>query len=134
MQYIIMLAIVLGLALSDFVTGIIKGYVTGQLSSTKMRRGGLNKVCELVVMSTACGLEIGIRALGEYYASDTLAVITGAVTAIAVFVYIVIMELISILENYAEIDTQSAGWIHKLLKRLKNVNDKEENENEKNKK
>lgn len=124
MQYIIMLAIVLGLALSDFVTGIIKGYVTGQLSSTKMRRGGLNKVCELVVMSTACGLEIGIRALGEYYASDTLAAITGAVTAISVFVYIVIMELISILENYAEIDPQSAGWIHKLLKRLKNVNDK----------
>ena len=124
MQYIIMLAIVLGLALSDFVTGIIKGYVTGQLSSSKMRRGGLNKVCELLIMSTACGLEIGIRALGEYYASDTLAVITGAVTAIAVFVYIVIMELISILENYAEIDPQSAGWIHKLLKRLKNVNDK----------
>ena len=126
MQYIIMLAIVLGLALSDFVTGIIKGYVTGQLSSSKMRRGGMNKVCELVVMSTACGLEIGIRALGEYYSSDTLAAITGAVTAIAVFVYIVIMELISILENYAEIDPQSAGWIYKLLKRLKNVNDKED--------
>lgn len=124
MQYIIMISIVLGLALSDFVTGIIKGYVTGQLSSAKMRRGGLNKVCELVVMSTACGLEVGIRALGEYYSSDVLATITGAVTAIAVFVYIVIMELISILENYAEIDPQSAGWIRKLLQRLKNVNDK----------
>ena len=130
MQYIIMLAIVLGLALSDFVTGIIKGYVTGQLSSSKMRRGGMNKVCELVVMSTACGLEIGIRALGEYYASDTLSAITGAVTAIAVFVYIVIMELISILENYAEIDPQSTGWIHKLLKRLKKVNDKEDKSND----
>ena len=128
MQYIIMIAIVLGLALSDFVTGIIKGYVTGQLSSAKMRRGGLNKVCELVVMSTACGLEIGIRALGDYYSSDVLATITGAVTAIAVFIYIVIMELISILENYAEIDPQSAGWIRRLLKRLKNVNDKEEKE------
>ena len=126
MQYIIMITIVLGLALSDFVTGIIKGYVTGQLSSAKMRRGGLNKVCELLIMATACGLEIGIRALGEYYSSDVLAAITGAVTAIAVFVYIVIMELISILENYAEIDPQSAGWIRKLLQRLKNVNDKED--------
>jgi len=130
MQYIIMLAIVLGLALSDFVTGIIKGYVTGQLSSAKMRRGGLNKVCELVVMSTACGLEVGIRALGDYYSSDALAAITGAVTAIVVFIYIVIMELISILENYAEIDPQSAGWIRKLLKRLKNVNDKEDKKND----
>lgn len=126
MQYIIMLAIVLGLALSDFITGIIKGYVNNNISSKIMRRGGVNKLAELVIMATACGLEIGIRALGEYYASDTLAVITGAVTAIAVFVYIVIMELISILENYAEIDPQSAGWIHKLLKRLKNVNDKED--------
>jgi toxin secretion/phage lysis holin len=126
MQYIIMITIVLGLALSDFVTGIIKGYVTGQLSSSKMRRGGLNKGCELVGRSTACGLEVGIRALGEYYSSDVLATITGAVTAIAVFVYIVIMELISILENYAEIDPQSAGWIRKLLQRLKNVNDKED--------
>lgn len=125
MQYIIMITIVLGLALSDFITGIIKGYVTGQLSSAKMRRGGLNKVCELVVMATACGLEIGIRALGEYYSSDVLAAITGAVTAIAVFVYIVIMELISILENYAEINPE-AEWIAKILKRLKNVNDKEE--------
>lgn len=126
MQYIIMIAIVLGLALSDFVTGIIKGYVTGQLSSAKMRRGGLNKVCELVVMSTACGLEIGIRALGDYYSSDALAAITGAITAIVVFIYIIIMELISILENYAEINPD-AKWISGILKKLKNVNnDKEE--------
>ena len=41
MQYLIMLAIVTGLAASDFITGIIKGYTTGTLSSTKMRKGGL---------------------------------------------------------------------------------------------
>lgn len=126
MQYLIMLAIVLGLAVSDFATGMIKGYVTGTLNSTKMRRGGLNKIGELIVMSTACGLEIGIRQLGQYYHSDFLAGITGTVAAVIVFGYIVIMELISILENYAEINPQSAGWISKLLKRLKNVNDKEE--------
>lgn len=126
MQYIIMLAVVLGLAVSDFATGMIKGYVTGTLNSTKMRRGGLNKIGELIVMATACGLEIGIRQLGQYYHSDFLAGITGTVAAVIVFGYIVIMELISILENYAEINPQSAGWISKLLKRLKNVNDKED--------
>jgi phage-related holin len=126
MQYIIMLAIVLGLAVSDFATGMIKGYVTGTLNSTKMRRGGLNKIGELIVMATACGLEIGIRQLGQYYLSDFLAGITDTVAAVIVFGYIVIMELISILENYAEINPQSAGWISKLLKRLKNVNDKED--------
>ena len=126
MQYIIMLTIVLGLALSDFITGIIKGYVTGTLSSSKMRRGGLNKIGEIIVMATACGLEIGIKALGHYYSAAELAGVTGMVTAVLVFGYIVIMELISILENYAEINPDSAGWIGKLLKKLKNVDEKEE--------
>lgn len=127
MQYIIMLTIVLGLALADFATGIIKGYVTGQLSSSKMRRGGLNKICELIVMATACGLEIGIKALGEYYDNPVLASITGTVAAVVVFGYIVIMEIISILENYAEIEPE-AIWISRILKKLKTVNDKKEEE------
>lgn len=126
MQYIIMLTIVLGLALSDFITGIIKGYVTGTLSSSKMRRGGLNKIGEIIVMATTCGLEIGIKALGHYYSAAELAGVTGTVTAVLVFGYIVIMELISILENYAEINPDSAGWIGKLLKKLKNIDEKEE--------
>ncbi len=125
MQYLIMLAIVLGLAVSDFITGMIKGYVTGTLNSQKMRKGGLNKICELIVMSTACGLEIGINKLGAYYDKAELATITGAVAAIVVFGYIVIMEIISILENYAEINPD-AVWIAKVLKRLKNASDKED--------
>lgn len=124
MQYIIMLAIVLGLAVADFATGLIKGYVTRQLNSSKMRRGGVSKLCEIIIMATACGLEIGIRQLGEYYQSDVLAGIAGTVAAIVVFGYIVIMELISILENYAEIN-KDAAWVGRLLKRLKNVSDKE---------
>ncbi len=126
MQYIIMISIILGLALADFATGIIKGYVTNQLNSTKMRRGGVNKLGELIVMATACGLEIGIRMLGSYYESDVLASVTGAVTAIAVFIYIVIMELISILENYAEINTE-ASWVKSIVKKLKNVSREEDN-------
>lgn len=131
MQYIIMLTIVLGLALSDFITGIIKGYVQNDLNSTKMRKGGLNKICELIVMSSACGLEIGIKLLGQYYSAESLAKITGAITAIAVFGYISIMEVISILENYAEINSEAA-WVTKLLKRLKNVSNGENSEDKNN--
>lgn len=125
MQYIIMLTIVLGLALSDFVTGIIKGYCKNDLNSTKMRKGGLNKIAELIVMASACGLEIGIKLLGNYYSAESLAKITGTITAIAVFGYIVVMEIISILENYAEINSE-AKWVRNLLKRLRTV--KEEND------
>lgn len=127
MQYVIMMTIVAWLAIADFITGMIKGYVTGTLNSTKMRKGGMNKVGELIVMTTACGLEAGIKALGRYYdTSQELAAITGTAAAILVFSYIVIMEVISILENYAEINPDSAGWITKLLKRLKSNNDKED--------
>ena len=98
MQYVIMMTVVFWLAIADFVTGIIKGYVTGELSSTKMRKGGLNKIGELIVMTTACGLEAGVKALDKYYdISEHLAKITGNVAALLVFSYIVIMESISIL-------------------------------------
>ena len=125
MQYIIMLTIVLGMAVTDFLTGIIKGYVNNDLSSAKMRKGGLNKIAEILVMACSCGLEIGIKKLGNYYSAESLAKITGAVTAVLVFGYIVIMEIISILENYAEINSE-ARWVRNLLKRLKSV--KEEND------
>ena len=126
MQYVIMMIIVAWLAIADFITGMIKAYITGTLSSSKMRKGGVNKVGELIVMTTGCGLEAGIKALGRYYdTSQELAALTGTITAILVFSYIVVMEVISILENFAEINPDSAGWITKLLKRLKN-NNKEE--------
>lgn len=125
-QYIIMLTIVLGMAVTDFLTGIIKGYVNNDLSSTKMRKGGLNKIAEILVMACSCSLEIGIKKLGNYYSAESLAKITGAVTAVLVFGYIVIMEIISILENYAEINSE-ARWVKNLLKRLKSVNNDKEN-------
>ena len=122
-----MTTIVLGLAVADFTTGIIKGYVTNQLNSQKMRRGGINKLGELIVMATACGLEFGIRMLGCYYDTPALAAVTGTVTASAVFIYIVIMELISILENYGEINSQAA-WVRHLVKKLKNINRKDDDQ------
>lgn len=129
MKYIIMLVIVLGLAIADFLTGIFKAYVKHDLSSAKMRRGGLNKIAELIIMSTACGLEIGIGKLGRYYKSAELADIAGTVAAGAVFTYIVLMEIISVLENYGEI-SPDAVWVRKITKKLRNFKDKEEKHDE----
>ncbi len=127
MNYIIMLIIVLGLAIADFATGIIKAYVHHDLSSQKMRKGGLNKLTEMVVMATACGLEIGIGLLGRYYQTAELAGVAGTVASGAVFTYIVIMELISIFENYGEI-SPDAVWVRKITKKLRNFKDKEDDE------
>lgn len=132
MQYIIMLAIVLGLALVDFIFGFLKGYVKRNISSSKMRQGGVNKLCELLIMLTACGLEIGIQALGKYYSSGSLEIFTkimGVLAALAVCGYITLMEIVSILENYAEINP-NAKWVRRILKFLKVVESEEEEGND----
>lgn len=128
MKYIIMLAIVLGLAVVDFIFGFFKGYVTHTINSGKMRRGGVNKLCELLIMLTACGLEIGIQALGRYYVSGSLETFTsimGVLAALAVCGYITVMEIVSILENYAEIN-KNAKWVKRILKFLKVVENDED--------
>ncbi len=119
MQYIIMLIIVLGLACADYLTGIIKAYCQNNISSSKMRKGGLNKLGEIIVMTSACGLDIGIKALGRYYEAAELSAIAGKITAVAVFIYITVMEVISLFENYAEINSD-AQWALKIIRKLKN--------------
>lgn len=126
MQYIIMIAVVIGLAAADFLTGIIKGYVTNSLSSAIMRKGGLNKLAEIIIMATVCGLEIGMKMLGKYYGENVAeyAEILGLVTAIGTFGYIVLMELLSMLENYVEINP-NATWAKKIIKKLKSTKEEE---------
>lgn len=119
LRYVVMFCIVVGLAISDFVTGFIKACVTNSVESSKMRKGGLNKLSELVVMATACGLEIGIEMLARNSGGEELAKVTGLVCASAIFGYIAFMEIISILENYAAINPQANGWISRLIKKLK---------------
>lgn len=125
MQYIIMIAIVIMMAIADIATGLIKAYVTGKPNSQKMRIGGLHKISEIVVMATACGLEIGIEMLGQYYDASQLADLVGAFAAISVFGYIVLMEIVSVIENYAEINPD-AIWAKKLLKKMKPKEEKED--------
>jgi len=113
MQYFIMILIIIGLVISDIITGLIKAHIQDRPYSKKMRLGGLNKLAEIIIMSTACGFEIGIRKLGEYVQSPELATLAGSLTAGSVFVYISFMEIISILENYAEINPSAKGLIQK---------------------
>ena len=129
MQYLIMILIIIGLAVSDYITGIIKAYCNNDISSSKMRKGGLNKLGEIVVMATACGLDIGLQYLGKFYNAPELSEIAGLITASMVFVYITVMEIVSIFENYAEINPE-AQWTLKIIKKLK-ISDKEENSDEK---
>ena len=127
MKYIIMILIVLGLAIVDFITGIIKAYIKEDLSSSAMRRGGVGKLAELIIMVTACGLELGIGMLGQYCDSPELASAAGIVSSGVVFFYIICMELISILENYGDI-SPDAAWVRTLTKKLRSFGKDKEDE------
>ena len=116
MQYIIMFLIVLGLAFADFVTGYIKARCKDEVSSKALRIGGLHKVSELTIMLSAIGLTVGLEKLGGYYSDTRLT--TG-------FVYITAMEIISIVENFAEIYPE-ATWARKIISRLKKYEDDKE--------
>ena len=121
MQYVIMLLLVIMLALSDIMTGWIKAHIKNDYCSAVMRVGGLRKLAEIGVMLTACGFEIGMELLGKYYSVEMLAEFAGTLTAFFVFFYIAFMELISILENYAEIEP-NAEWVQQFIKKLRNFN------------
>lgn len=126
MKYIIMILIVIGLAIADFITGIIKAYVNDDIKSIKMRKGGMNKLAEIVVMGVAVGSEVGFELLGKYYGHEQLASIAGTITAISVFLYIFSMEIVSILENFGDINPQ-ASWVKKFIQKLGNFsNDNDE--------
>lgn len=133
MKYIIMISIVVGLAAADFITGLLKACVKNDISSKTMRLGGIHKIAEIIIMGVACGLEIGLDLLGKYYSTEgevaqKLAAVSGMVASLLVFLYILTMELISILENYAEINPEArwAGWI---VKKLRIFQQKEEESN-----
>lgn len=133
MKYIIMITIVIGLAAADFITGLLKACVKNDISSKTMRLGGIHKIAEIIIMGVACGLEIGLDLLGKYYSPDgevaqKLAAVSGMVASLLVFLYILTMELISILENYAEINPE-ARWAKWIVKKLRVFQQKEEESN-----
>lgn len=121
MQFIIMLAIVTGAATLDFITGWANAFITGDVKSSEMRKGGVRKLVEIVIMAGASGLNIAVDKLAEYSNAEGLfSDIVGAFSAYGVCSYILIMEVISILENYCKMNP-NAKWAAALSKRLGGV-------------
>lgn len=79
--------------IADVVVGFIVAIINEELSSTKMRKGLLHKALMLILIFVCLAIEIGI--------SHTVALPYDVPTCEVVCGYIVIMELISVLENIA---------------------------------
>lgn len=128
MNYIYMLGLVVFLALFDWLTGLIKAYVIEDISSKKMRVGGMKKIAEILIMVMGVTLDIIINQLAHFYPqNEALATLIASVCAVSIFVYIVIMEVVSVLENYAAI-FPNAAWAIRITKKLKNIDKAEEDD------
>ena len=128
MQYIIMFLIVVGASVSDVVTGFLKAHIVEGYDSTIMKKGLYSKFLNWTIMATAIGFEVGMQLLGRFYECEELAAIAGAIPAVFVFTIIVLMELVSIFENFAIANPNSplAKAAVKRLKKLKPYQTEEE--------
>jgi phage-related holin len=120
MQYIVMFMLCVIASIADVLTGICKAYATTGYDSTIMRKGLYGKAVNLTVMAFAIAVEIGLELLGNYYQQEQLAKWTGAITAGFVFTLIILMESISIAENFAQANPKSplAKVLAKKLKKI----------------
>lgn len=76
---------------ADIVVGFIQAAINNQLSSTKMRQGLLHKVLILILIFVCLAIEVGVgHTVKLPYDIPTCEVVCG---------YVIVMELISILEN-----------------------------------
>lgn len=104
---------------ADVVVGFIQAAINNRLSSTKMRQGLLHKVLILILIFVCLAIEIGISHTVKLpYDIPTCGVVCG---------YVIIMELVSILENIARGYPQFAD---SQLFKLFNLSDKDNKEQE----
>lgn len=105
--------------IADYVTGICGAWVQNELNSRVGVIGIIKKVCYLVTICVAMGADyLVFTALGEIGLEYSLTYTFGMIVTI----WLIINELISILENIAKISGESAPPIlSSLLKKLKNT-------------
>lgn len=107
MQYIIMLLLVVVAAVTDVLTGLLKARITTGYNSTTMRKGLYCKAINIFVMIFFIVVEIGMEWLGKYYGHEDLGKLVGGISALFAFTVIVLMESISIAENFAAANPKS---------------------------
>lgn len=119
---LIPLIVLLGVMIADYVSGMIKAWIKAELSSKIGIKGIVKKLCyALVIIVASCVdwlIATGLTAVGTeikrtYY------------FGILVTIWLIINELISILENLSQIGVPLPGFLSKIVKRLKSSVEKE---------
>ena len=121
-KLVVPLAVLLLVMVADYVSGMAKAWSTGTLCSRIGLRGILKKLGYLVL--------VGVAGVVDWLAQTGVEVTFQFLAAAIVIVWLIINELLSILENVAAIGGPVPAFLQKLLGRLKNaVEKKAEDEN-----
>lgn len=112
-QWLFLLPII-GIAV-DIVTGWIQASVNGTWDSTKMRKGLYRKGGEILIVIFAYLMERGIPALQELHIARFISL------------YVVLMEILSVIENLDQAGIPIPVFLHDRLKKIKDRADNGEN-------
>lgn len=119
------LIVLLVVMIIDYLTGISEAWHSKQLNS----RIGLIGIVKKVgyIMLVAVGIVVDYLISSAFVAAG-LTFDTGFVVGLLVTIWLIINELISILENLSQLGVPMPGFLKKLVQRLKNtVNEKTDN-------
>lgn len=114
--------VLMAFMLLDYITGLIKAWKTHILSSEIGLIGIIKKICYMILVCVAMGV--------DYLVYNGLVAVN--ITApynlwfgLIVTIWLIINEMISILENLSEIGVPIPSFLQKMVKRLKKTVDKE---------
>lgn len=109
----------------DYVTGIVKAYMTVQLSSRIGIKGILKKLCYMAMVAVGAAIDY---LLGSALVQAGIDLHIELFCGLLVAIWLIINELISVMENLAAIGVPGFPRLEKILERLKNTVSKEEEE------
>lgn len=119
---LIPLVILVVVMTADYISGLIKAYIKNELSSRIGKIGILRKLSYFLVIITAAVCDwLIFKGLRLVNVEIRLTYYMG----VLVTVWLIINELISILENLGAVGVPLPGFLQKLISRLKQTVDKE---------
>lgn len=113
--------------LLDYITGMVKAWEAGELSSKIGIKGILKKFGYLVIVSVACVVDWCVRYGAESAGMDWK---FEFLFASIVILWLVINELISILENVSAIGAPVPAFLTKIIDKLKTSTENKAGDNE----
>lgn len=111
--------------IADYITGMTSAYCNSTLNSRIGVRGIIKKVGYLLLVVVGMVVDYLV---GQALTQVGISIDVGYCVAMIITVWLIINELISILENLYKIGVPVPGFISKLILRLKNTLDEKTEE------